>query len=88
MAIVCFVLVAVVVCMILLCAYMSLMDWRKKHAGELETRPDSLEGTLTALGKLADAIKTYPRGQQLIVWGIVVVIIGGLFGGISGLLAA
>ena len=88
MAIVCFVLVAVGVCMILLGTYMSLMDWRKKHAGEVQTRSDSLEGTLTALGKLADAIKTYPPGQKLIVLGIVVVIIGGVFGGISGLLAA
>ena len=69
MAIVCFILVAVGVLMILAGVYMSLEDWKKKHAG----------------GKLADAVKTYPAGQQLIVWGIVVLIIAGVFGGLGTL---
>ena len=85
MAIVSFILVAVGVLMILAGVYMSLEDWKKKHAGEIRTRPESLEGALTALGKLADAVKTYPPGQQLIVWGIVVLIIAGVFGGLGTL---
>jgi hypothetical protein len=82
MAIVCFVLVAVGTGMILLGAYMSFEEWRKKHAGESNK---SLQDTLTALGKLAEAIRTYPPGQQLIIWGIVVLIIAGVFGGVSNL---
>jgi hypothetical protein len=83
MAIACFVLVAVGVGMILLGAYMSFEDWRKKRAGE--SGQESVQDTLTALGTLAEAIKTYPPGQQLVVWGIVVLIIAGVFGGVSNL---
>jgi hypothetical protein len=85
MAIVCFVLVGLGTLMILAGGFMSILDWRKKHVGEITTSPHSLEGALTALGKLADAVRTYPLGQQLIVWGIVVLILAGMFGGISNL---
>jgi hypothetical protein len=37
------------------------------------------------LAKLAEALKDYPPGQKLIVWGIVVLIIAGLFGGVAPL---
>jgi hypothetical protein len=85
MAIVCFVLVAVGVLMILAGTFMSVADYKKRYAGQIDIRPENLEGVLTALGKLAECIKTYPPGQQLIVWGIVVLVIAGLFGGISQL---
>jgi hypothetical protein len=88
MAIACFILVGVGVLLILLGAYMSLKDWKdKRDATPVSTR-QSLDKSLEGLTKLADAIKGYPVGQQLIVWGIVIVIIGGLFGGVSGLAAA
>ena len=85
MAIVCFVLVGLGALMILAGIFMSVSDWKKKHEGKLETSPHSLEGTLTALGRVADAVKTYPPGQQLIVWGIVVLILAGVFCGIKNL---
>jgi hypothetical protein len=84
-AIICFVLVAIGTGMILLGTYMSYQDWRRKHANRVSSEPQSLAGTLTALGKLAEAIKTYPAGQQLIVWGIVLLIIAGVFGGIANI---
>jgi hypothetical protein len=75
MAIVCFVLVAVGVLMILVRVYISIVDWRRKNAGKVVLQKDSLGNALTGLGKLADAIKEYPLGQQLIVWGIVLLIV-------------
>jgi uncharacterized membrane protein len=77
------VLVAVGVLLILLGAFMSLNDWRQKRA--CSTPRDSLGDTLSGLGKLLDALKDYPAGQQLIVLGIVVLIVAGIFGGVSGL---
>lgn len=85
MAVVCFVLVGVGVVLILLGAYMSLNDWKAKRDRAPEDKAQSFDKTLEGLAKLADAIKGYPVGQQLIVWGILIVIIGGLFGGVSGL---
>jgi hypothetical protein len=88
MAVACFVLVGVGVLLILLGTYMSLKDWKdKRDATPVDTR-QSLDKSLEGLTKLADAIKGYPIGQQLIVWGIVIIIIGGLFGGVAGLTAA
>jgi hypothetical protein len=87
MAIVSFVLVAVGVLLIFVGTYISVLDWRRKYAGETESVPQSTASTLTALGKLADAIKEYPLGQQLIVWGIVVLIVVGIFGGVSNIVS-
>jgi hypothetical protein len=64
---------------------LSILDWRKAQSQRLVVEGAALEGELKALAKLAEAIKGYPFGQQLIVWGIVVLIIAGLFGGISHL---
>lgn len=87
MAIACFVLVGVGVLLILLGAYMSLRDWQRKLDEKPVSKEQSLDKSLEGLTKLADAIKGYPDGQKLIVWGIVIIIIGGLFGGVSGLTA-
>jgi hypothetical protein len=73
------VLVAVGVFLILIGGYISLKEWEKKQRFQQGLK-DALEG----LTKLADALKGYPLGQQLIVWGIFVLIIAGLFGGLSG----
>jgi hypothetical protein len=85
MAIASFVLVALGVLLIAVGAFMSLEDWKAKRKGEIGTTQDSLKDALEGLAKLADAVKNYPPGQQLIVWGIVVLIIAGLFGGIAQL---
>jgi hypothetical protein len=87
MAIVCFVLVGVGVLLILLGAYMSLKEWKKKLDEKPEVKAQALAENLKGLAKLAEAIKGYPVGQQLIVWGIVIIIIGGIFGGVAGLSA-
>jgi hypothetical protein len=85
MAIVCFVLVGLGGLLIILGAYISLKDWQNKLDQKPRAEAQALGQTLKGLAKLADAIKGYPLGQQLIVWGIVIIIIGGIFGGISGL---
>jgi len=87
MAILCFVLVGVGVLLILLGAYMSLKEWQKKLDEHLKVKEQALADNLKGLAKLAEAIKGYPVGQQLIVWGIVIIIIGAMFGGVSGLSA-
>lgn len=79
------VLVGVGTLLILLGAYMSLLDWNKKYEGLTEAQKNSLSGAMKGLAKLADALKNYPVGQQLIVWGILITIIGGVLGGVSGL---
>jgi len=87
MAVVCFILVGVGVLLILLGAFMSLRDWHEKLDEKPASKPQSLDKTLVSLTKLAVAISGYPVGQQLIVWGIVIIVIGGLFGGLSGFTA-
>jgi predicted PurR-regulated permease PerM len=76
---------AVGVLLILLGAYISLQDWNKKREGLTNAQKNALGGALEGLTKLADALRNYPRGQQLIVWGIVITILGGIVGGVSGL---
>ena len=85
MAVTSLVLVAVGVFLIILGAWMSLKDWKAKREGKIEGKPESLEKVLTAFTKLLEALKYYPPGQRLIVFGIVVLIIAGLFGGVCGL---
>ena len=58
-----FVLVAVGCCMILLGAYMSLEDWKKKHAGDTGSERISWR-RLTALGKLSSRSKTIPPANN------------------------
>jgi len=85
MAVTSLVLVAVGVLLIILGAWMSLNDWKRKRVGAIGAKQEGLDKTLTALTKLLEAMKDYPPGQRLIVFGIVVLIIAGLFGGVSGL---
>jgi hypothetical protein len=79
------VLVAVGVLLILLGAWMSLKEWNKARFLKIQTEPKALDDTLEGLAKLLEALKSYPAGQKLIVFGIVILIIAGIFGGVSGL---
>ena len=79
------VLVAVGVALIVLGAWISLREWKTTQAGKIKARRDALGETLTGLAKLVEALNNYPTGQRLIVFGIVVLIIAGIFGGVSGL---
>ena len=74
--------------LILAGAYVSLADWKRKREGKTEAEVNALGGALEGLTKLADAIKNFPLGQQLIVWGIVIVILGGILGGVTALQCA
>jgi predicted RND superfamily exporter protein len=79
------VLVGVGVLLILLGAWMSLNDWKRERALKIGAKKEGLDATITGLTKLLEALKGYPTGQRMIVFGILLVIIGGLFGGVSGL---
>ena len=90
MAIATFVLLGLGVGLIILGAVLSVADWNQAHkqAAKKEgvvTEPTSLPEVLTGLAKLADALKGHPLGLQLIIIGIVILVIAGLFGGISQL---
>jgi hypothetical protein len=82
MGIVTLVLVGVGVLLILLGAFLSLAEWKRSRA----LRPrEGLGDTLSGLAKLLEAMKDYPVGLKMIILGIVVLIIAGLFGGIGSL---
>jgi uncharacterized membrane protein len=85
MAIASLVLVAVGILLIILGAWMSVKEWKTKHEGQIKSEAHALHESLGSLAKVLDAIKDYPAGQKLIVFGIIILIIAGLFGGISGL---
>ncbi|MGC2163128.1 MAG: hypothetical protein WA634_14545 [Silvibacterium sp.] len=90
MGIVSLVLVAVGVLLILLGAWLSLAEWKKAHPtvtnpAVIGAKAENLGDTLSGLAKVLDAMKDYPAGQRLIVLGILVLVIAGLFGGISSL---
>lgn len=86
MAIVSFVLVGLGIGLIILGTVLSVMDWnrrnRPKAKGEVVTEPTS---SLEGLAKLADALKGHPLGMQLIIVGIVVLVIAGVYGGAAQL---
>jgi uncharacterized membrane protein len=85
MGIVSLVLVAVGILLILLGAWLSLAEWKKAHAAGIGAKTEGLGDTLSGLAKVLEAMKDYPAGQKLIILGIIVLIIAGLFGGISSL---
>jgi len=79
------VLVAVGVLLILLGAWLSLAEWNKARAAEIGAKSEGLGDTLTGLARVLEAMKDYPAGQKLIILGIIVLVIAGLFGGVSSL---
>ncbi|HTV06785.1 MAG TPA: hypothetical protein VME86_15560 [Acidobacteriaceae bacterium] len=85
MGIVSLILVAVGVFLILLGAWLSLAEWKKAHATQIRDKAQALGDTLSSLAKVLEAMKDYPTGQRLIILGIIILVIAGLFGGISSL---
>ena len=83
-----FVIIGVGVVLILTGLYLSVSDWRRKNPEEADG-PVVTEalGTLGDLAKLAEALKGYPLGMQLIFVGIAVLIVGGAFGGAGALVS-
>ena len=69
----------------------SISDWRDKKRkakrGAMENKPLGLAEDLTALKELALALAEKPLGMQLVVWGVVLLLIGGVMGGVSGVTA-
>jgi hypothetical protein len=75
------------VLLILLGTWMTLQEWKNAKEGEIKTRKDALGPEFEGFAKLLEALKYYPTGQRLIVFGIVILIIGGLIGGFGGLVS-
>lgn len=86
MAIVTFIIVAIGMGLIIIGCVISIIDWNRRHQpkreGGVVTEPTS---SLEGLAKIAEALKDYPLGMQLIFVGIVVLIVAGVFGGIAQL---
>jgi len=90
MAVVTFVLVGLGVLLIVIGMIVSLVDWNRRNQpkaveGKVVTEATSLGDTLTGLAKLADALKNHTLGMQLVMLGIVVLIVAGIFGGVAQL---
>ncbi len=89
MAIVSFVLVGLGVMLITVGCVIAVLDWRRRNRptsdGGATAQAAGISEALTALAKLADALKGYPLGMQLIIAGIVVLVIAGVFGGVMQL---
>jgi hypothetical protein len=90
MVVVTFVLVGLGVLLIVTGVIVSLIDWNRRNRpkrveGKVVTDATGLPETLTGLAKLADALKGHALGMQLVMLGIVVLIIGGIFGGVAQL---
>jgi len=77
------VLVLVGIILIALGAWMAIIEWEKKVEGESGAQSHALNDNIEAFAKLLDALKDYPTGQQLIVFGILILIIAGIFGGVQ-----
>ena len=58
-------------------------EFKEEMEGKLESEEAALHETLDALARLVHALEHYPKGQRMIVWGIVVLIVAGTFGGVS-----
>jgi hypothetical protein len=88
-AIVTFVLVGLGVALIVAGATISIVDWNRRHKEkpdrEVVTEGTSLPEVLKGLAKLAEALKEHQLGMQLIIVGIVVLVIAGIFGGVAQL---
>lgn len=80
------VLAALGVGLIVVGAVLSIVDWNHKHrlgpADVVITKGTSLDEAITALAKLAEALKNLTLGMQLIFAGMALEIIAAFFGGI------
>jgi hypothetical protein len=76
--------VAVGIILIGIGVYMSLSDWKRKLKETASVTAEGTSGqTLGALAKLAEALRDYPPGMQLIFLGIALMLAGGALGGIT-----
>jgi len=91
MAVAALAVVSVGLFMIVAGVLISIIDWRSKKQeakqGGMANKPLGLDADLTALKELVVALANKPLGMQLVVWGIVLLLIGGVMGGVSGLTA-
>ena len=89
MAIVTFVLVGLGTALILTGSVISIMDWNRRHRikpdGGVVTEGTSVSEAIQGLAKLAEALRDYPLGMQLVFVGVVILIVAGVFGGIASL---
>lgn len=63
----------------------SIVDWNRQHrpkSARVVTEATSLDKSITALAKLAEALKNLTLGMQLIFPGMALEIIAAFFGGI------
>src|SRR4051812_35182561 len=82
---ICLILVVVGAVMILLGTWMTYRDWSRKGLERPpRTEAESFEGSLKALTELLKVLRGYPPGMWLIVLGVVLLIIAGLFCGLAG----
>lgn len=93
MGVIALIVIAVGLVLIIAGLYVSLAEWNREHKRQVTAStasgvstdalgaPEALEG----LAKLADALKDHKLGFQLIIFGIALVIIGGLLGGVAAL---
>jgi hypothetical protein len=78
------------VVLIIVGVIVSIIDWNQKHPPEpkkegVVTEKTGLEESISALAKLAEALKNLTLGMQLIFAGMVLEIIAAFFGGIVAL---
>ncbi len=83
MEVVSYVLAGVGILLILLGSGMTYWDWRNRPT--IKTDRDALDKNINALTRLLKVLKDYPPGMWLIVIGIVLILIGAAFGGLSKL---
>ncbi len=77
-----YLLAAVGVSLIVLGAWMTLREWQRAMSDPASAQRKALSaGPLSGLAKVLEALRHYPVGQRLIVFGIVVLLItAALFG--------
>jgi uncharacterized membrane protein len=77
-----FVVLSVGILLILVGLVMSIFDWQteaaRKRQQQVHIDAQSLDKTIDALTKLANGLKGTPQGMQLMVFGVLLVIIGGV----------
>jgi hypothetical protein len=90
MSVITFILVGLGIALIIIGTVISIIDWNKKQSSTTSTQgaasptsqaSSSASDALSGLGKVAEALKGYPLGMQLIIVGIVILIVAGLFSG-------
>lgn len=98
MAIASLIIIAIGITLIGIGTYISLYEWKKEQDrlsheqarkdGGIVTEAAGVVGeTLDGLAKLAEALKHHRLGLQLIILGIALITIGGIFGGLGCLLS-